>query len=309
MPGQRQFGMDHHHYDWAPMVNRGLLRWPRNARLALCVIISLERMDWTPPPGSFTPDIAGVVGAGLFPDYDRLSRRDYGHRVGIFRILEVLDRFGIRPTVAMDALTAENYPYLVDHCLKGGCEIIAHGVSVSRMITSNMSEGEEQEYIRASVDAVTRATGSKPAGWLGPEYGESPRTPELLAQAGIRYVCDWTNDEQPYALRTDQGELYSLPVMLEFDDVTAMLSRRLPVNKYADLLREGFDTMYHDGAQTGRVIVLNLHPWLIGQPFSIGYLEEALGHMVGRQGVWPATGSEIVDWYRGHAPSGGASSA
>ena len=123
---------------------------------------------------------------------------EYGNRVGVFRVLDTLQRHGFKPTIAMDRLTAEHYPFLVRHCVARGFEFIAHGVSVNRMITSRMPEQEEREYIRTSVDALTRATGKAPSGWLGPEYGESANTPGLLAEAGIRYVCDWVNDEQPY---------------------------------------------------------------------------------------------------------------
>ncbi|MCZ6866702.1 MAG: polysaccharide deacetylase family protein, partial [Chloroflexi bacterium] len=200
--------------------------------------------------------------------------------------------------VAMDALTTENYPYLVKHCLQRGCEIIGHGVSVSRMITSEMSEEAERGYIRESIEALTHATGSAPRGWLGPEYGESARTPQLLAEAGIGYVCDWANDEQPYAMKVPQGELFALPIMLELDDVKALWDRRIPVTRYTTMLKEGFDVMYRDGAESGRLLVLNLHPWLIGQPFRIAYLDSALGYMTARQGVWAATGSEVIDWFR-----------
>ncbi len=303
MPAERRFGMDHEHYDWSPFIKRGILRWPRSARVALCVIVNLERMEWDPPEGTFTAaNLAGGLGPRPFPDYARMSHREYGHRVGIFRVLDVLERHGIKPTVAMDALTAETYPYLVEHCQKRGCEIIGHGISVSRMISGNMSEQEELEYIRTSVDALRRTTGSEPSGWLGPEYGESSRTPQLLAQAGIQYVCDWVNDEQPYPINTPQGGMVALPIMLEMDDVNALWDRRVPVHRYGEMLKEGFETIYQDGAQNGRVLVLNLHPWLIGQPFRIGYLDDALGYMTGRQGVWTATGSEIVDWYRRNPP-------
>ena len=304
MPGERRYGMDHEHYDWSPLVKRGVLRWPENARVALCVIVNLEHMEWSPPEDSYTlPTLAGGLGQRPFPDYPRLSHREYGHRVGIFRVLDVLDKHGIRPTVAMDALTAENYPYLVDHCLKRGCEIIGHGISVSRMITSNMSEQQERDYIQASVEALRRATGQSPAGWLGPEYGESSRTPQLLAEAGIRYVCDWANDEQPYPLKALKAQLFALPIMLELDDVNALWTRRVGVDRYGGMLVECFDTLYRDGAQNGRLLALNLHPWLIGQPFRIGYLDEALGAMMRRQGVWAASGSEIVDWYQSNPPT------
>ena len=302
MPAERRFGMDHEHYDWSPLVKRGVLRWPEDARVALSVIVNLEHMEWSPPEGSHTIPIAGGLGARPFPDYIGFSHREYGHRVGIFRVLDVLEKHGIKPTVAMDSLTAENYPYLVNHCLRRGCEIIGHGVSVSRIITSNMSEQEEREYIQTSVEALRRATGSTPLGWLGPEYGESTRTPQLLAQAGIRYVCDWVNDEQPYPIKSPQGELFALPIMLELDDINALWDRRVTVDRYGEMLKDSFDIIYRDGAQNGRLLVLNLHPWLIGQPFRIGYLDDAFGHMMRRRGVWAASGSEIIDWYRSNAP-------
>jgi peptidoglycan/xylan/chitin deacetylase (PgdA/CDA1 family) len=296
--------MDHEHYDWVPIVKRGVLRWPENARVALCVIVNLEHMEWSPPEGSYQlPTLSGGLDPRPFPDYARLSHREYGHRVGIFRVLDVLERHRIKTTVAMDVFTAENYPYLVRHCRQRGCEIIAHGMSVSRMITGKMSEQDERQYIQESMERLRRATTAAPVGWLGPEYGESERTPRLLAEAGIRYLCDWPNDEQPYRLKTRQGELFALPIMLELDDVNALWYRRLAINRYAELLSESIDRLYRDGVRNGRLLVLNLHPWLIGQPFRIGYLDDALGTMMHRQGVWAATGAEIIDWYRQHPPA------
>ena len=305
MPAERRFGMDHEHYDWSPIVTRGALRWPDGARVALCVVVNLDHVEWRPPENSYeSANLAGGLAPRPFPDYARLSHREYGHRVGIFRVLDVLDRHGITATVAMDAMTAENYPYLVQHCLNRGCEVIAHGISVSRMITGDMSEQQERQYIRESVEAVTRATGSAPVGWLGPEYGESSRTPQLLARQGVRYVCDWTNDEQPYSMNTPDGDLYTLPIMLELDDVHALWERRVAVDRYAELVKESFNALYRDGADSGRLLVLNLHPWLIGQPFRIGFLDDALGTIMRRQGVWASTGSQIVDWYRDNPPVG-----
>ena len=303
MPAERRFGMDHEHYDWSPFTKRGVLRWPESARVAICVIVNLERFEWQAPEGSFqAAALSGGISPRPFPDYMRLSHRDYGHRVGIFRVLDVLEKYGIKPTVAMDALSAEHYPYLVNYCLERGCEIIGHGKSVSQMITSDMSEQQEREYIRNSVGTLKRATGVAPVGWLGAEYGESARTPQLLSQEGIRYVCDWTNDEQPYRLKSPHGELFALPIMLELDDVNALWDRHVAIGRYKDMLKEGFDTMYRDSSKSGRLLTLNLHPWLIGQPFRIRYLDDALGHMMRRKKVWAASGSEIIEWYRLNPP-------
>jgi allantoinase len=299
------YGMDHEHYEWAPFnQQRGLLRWPNDARVALCIIITLEHMEWSPPPGTYqNPSLAGGYGASPFPDVTRWSHREYGHRVGVFRLLELLQKHGIKPTVAMDVLTAQNYPFLVRHCQSQGCEIIGHGISVSRLITSNMSEQEEREYIETSVRDLTIATSVAPTGWFGPEYGESARTPQLLAQAGIRYVCDWTNDEQPFPMKTLVGELLALPVMLPLDDVNALWDRRVTIGRYLEMVKESFDTLYQEGAENGRLMVLNLRPWLMGQPFRVRYLDKALEYIMCHQGVWSASGFEVMEWYWANPPT------
>ena len=302
MPAERRPGMDHEHYEWSPINRRGALRWPNGARIALCVVVTLEKMEWESPPGSFTVSLPGGIADRPFPDYARVSHREYGHRVGIFRVLDVLEKHGIRPTVAMDAMTAEANPYLVAHCRQRGAEIIGHGISVSQMITGRMTEEDEEEYVHSSVEALRQAAGAAPQGWLGPEYGESERTPGILAAAGVSYVCDWVNDEQPYRMTTPQGELCALPLMWELDDINALWDRKVPVDRYARLLEESFDGLYEGSRDSGLLMAFNLHPWLIGQPFRIGYLDQALGHMMRRQGVWTATGSEITEWFKANPP-------
>src|SRR5215475_1036273 len=131
------YGMDHEHYDWSPLnASRARLEWPGNARVALCVIVNLEHIAWRHPSGSYQPpNLPGGYGPSPFPDVTGWSHREYGHRVGIFRVLDVLDKYRIKPTIAMDVLTAEHYPFLVRHCLGRGSEMMAHGISGSQMIT------------------------------------------------------------------------------------------------------------------------------------------------------------------------------
>jgi allantoinase len=304
MPPDRRPGMDHDHYDWSPIATRQTLRWPGDARVALCVIVNLEHMEWRAPPGSFQPPglYSHLAMQRPLAEFWTVSHREYGHRVGIFRILDVLRRHGIPATIAIDAMTARHYGYLVKHCVAAGCEMIAHGIAVTRMITSRMGEAEERDYIRDAVDAVGAATGRTPIGWHGPEYGQSARTPTLLAEAGLRYVCDWANDEQPYRLKTER-ELYALPIMIELDDVFALRDRKFRVDEYTAQITEAFDTIYREAANTGKTFVLNLHPWLTGQPFRIGFLDAALAHIAGRPGVWKATGSQIIEAYRQRLPT------
>ncbi len=297
MPAERKPGMDNEFYDWSPITTRPALTWPADARVALCVILSLEHYEWSLPEGWFQPPAPGGLGRGTFPDLRSYSHHEYGNRVGIFRVLDILDRYGIPPTVAMDATVAKNYPFLIEECDKRGAEFIGHGQTVTRMITSDMSEEEERQYIRESVEALAEATGERPAGWFGPEYGESTRTPSLLAAEGIRYVCDWPNDEQPYPMKVAEGRLFSLPVHVEVEDLFTQWNRGVSIMHYSQMIRDTFDGLYVDGAETGRTLVLSLHPWLIGQPFRSKYLDLALAHISRHAGVWKATGKEIVDWY------------
>ena len=294
-------GMDHDHYDWSPLNDtRPVVSWPKKARVALCVIVTLEHLEWRRPEDAYqVSNLAGGFAVKRpHPSVSPWSHREYGHRVGIFRILDVLEKHGIRATIAMDAVTAEHYPFLVRHCLERGCEIVGHGISVSRMITSLMSEEQELTYIKICMDALLRATGKSPMGWLGPEYGESARTPQLLAQMGIRYVCDWANDDQPYRMKVSRGELHALPVTLPLDDVVALWDRRIGTDKYEQMIRDTFDTLYKEGENNGRLLALHLHPWLMGQPLRIAYLDTALSYIVRNHRVCAGTGSEIIEWYK-----------
>ena len=302
MPGQRRPGMDHEIYDWSPIISRPTLRWPGGARVAFCVIVNLEHYEWAPPKTSYVvPAMPGGGPPQPYPDIRAFSQREYGNRVGVFSVMEALDKYGLKATVALDATVAEGYPFLVGECAKRGWEFIGHGITANTYITSEMSEEQERRYISTSLEAVAKATGQRPVGWLGPGMSESTRTTELLAQEGIRYVCDWPNDDQPYQMRAGDGQLYSLPVSLELDDFMMLWMQRVPVTSYDSIVREAFDVLYREGEQSGRLLVLNIHPWLLGQPYRVKRLHQALAHISRHKAVWNATGKEIIDWYASHS--------
>lgn len=290
--------MENPYYEWSPITARPPLRWPDGAQVAVSVIVSLEHLEWEPPEGSFVPPWA--VYGGPYPaifDSPEVSHHEYGNRVGVFRVMRVLDKYGITASVAMDAAVAELAPFLVRQCQERNWEFIGHGVAYSRMITEQMSETEERAYIRHSLDTIERVAGQRPLGWLGPDYGESTRTVRLLSEMGVRYVCDWPSDDQPYRMKVPDGEMVALPVMLELDEIFTHRGRFIPTETWAKMVTEAFDRLHHDGAATGRLLVLNLHPYIIGQPFRIKHLDAALGHIVRKKGVWVATPQEIVEWY------------
>ena len=300
MPAERRPGMDHDHYEWSALPTRPALRWPDDARLALCVVVILEHYDFDPPEGSYTlRRPSGGIFPLPFPDYVRLGHREYGHRVGIFRVLDALEEAGVPPTVAVDALTAHHYPWLLGHLGERHAELIGHGVAASRLITSRMSEADERATIAESLGALEAATGRWPVGWLSPEGAESARTPQLLAEAGVRYLCDWPNDEQPYAMTVADGELTSLPGLLELDDEFALWHRKMTVDRWARMVVEAAERLHADGADSGRVLVLTVRPWLTGQPFRVGAFAEAMRTITSWPDVWAATGTQVTDWYRG----------
>lgn len=238
-----------------------------------------------------------------WPDIGGWGHHEYGNRVGIFRGLAVLDKYGIRPTLALDKAVADHYPVLVQEGLKRGADFVAHGLTRRQIIHIGMSEDEERRYVRASIEAVETATGMRPSGWSGPDFQETPNTPNLLAAEGIRYVFDWGNDEQPYRMTHATGELFSIGVNAYLDDNYIHVHGRRTMDEVNLLWQDWFDGLYADGATTGRMMVLHLPPWIIGQPWRIRHLDEVLSHICAHQGVWTATGGEIVDWFRDRNPA------
>jgi peptidoglycan/xylan/chitin deacetylase (PgdA/CDA1 family) len=296
MPGERKPGQDHPYYDWSPIVKRKPLRWPNNARVAVVAIVNLEHWDW-----ELAQTLEGAQQGPFRPNIQEYSQREYGNRVGVFRILRILDKYAVKPTIAMDKVVAETNPFLVRECQRRNLEVIAHGASSRRPINATMTQEMEREYVREAVDAVAAAIGRRPVGWLGPEGQESMNTPAVLASEGIRYVCDWSNDEQPYRMKVPQGELFSLGVNLDLDDVYIHMTGRRSIDDYQRLIQETFDGLFRDGEASGRLMVFNLHPWVTGWPWRSKSLDRALAHIAESKDVWMASGAEVIDWYKANA--------
>jgi len=296
MGERRGPGMDHGLYPYSPLPERPRLIWPEGARIAFWVVLHLEFWEMLPPETAVRDRrFAGEFGS-FTPDYRTFSQREYGNRVGIFRLFEVLDRHRLKVTVAANAAACERYPALVEECQQRGWEFAAHGSHANRMISSRMDETEERAAIEDTLAVVERAAGRRPTGWLGQDFGESPRTPWLLAESGLRYVMDWPNDDQPYAMTVGEP-LIAIPYHAEWDDVQLLWHRRVAMPRYPDLVVEAFETLHEEGAQSGRLFGLGLHPWLMGMAHRIRYLDAALTRLAAFDSVWQTTAGEIADWY------------
>ena len=295
-PATRQPGVDHPHFRWSPLPQRPPLHWPGGKSLAVVPLINLEMVEDPLPAG--WPQIHSV-GGGLvrdFPNISRVSTREYGHRVGIFRIVEALRARDMRPTVAIDVATAENYPSLVDYLRDAGSEFVAHGLSVSRPITSAMSLAQERDYIAQTLERL-QSCGIAPTGWFGIEYGESTHTPQLLGEAGLSYLCDWANDEQPYAMTTP-GDLVALPLWADFDDQTVLVNRMCNMDMFEDHFHKALDQLHGDGATNARLLHYCVRPWVSGASMRVALFERVLDHVRALPHVWTPTAAEVVAAWR-----------
>ena len=204
-------GMDHDLYRFRTLKDAPRFVWPDQARIALTVTLMLDHWEIDPPAdGRRDPRIISPLG-NFSPDWLTWSQREYGNRVGIFRVLGMLDRYGLRPSVALGAAAAVRYPELVDECLRRGAAFMAHGTYATRRITAAMTETEERDFIIASRDAVHQAVGRLPMGWCGQDFNESDRTTGLLSQAGFAYTTDWSNDDRPYRMHSGTVALPAQP--------------------------------------------------------------------------------------------------
>jgi peptidoglycan/xylan/chitin deacetylase (PgdA/CDA1 family) len=213
----RRYGMDHDRYDWSMAPERKAINWPGGARLALWVVPALEFFPLNAPAKPFKAPGSMVT---PYPDLRHYTLRDYGSRVGIFRVMKVLDDLGVRASVTVNAHLAERYPLLIDQVNARGWEIIANGLDMGALHHGGLAEDEERALVQRSLETLRRISGQAVTGWLSPARSESFNTLDLVAAEGIDYVCDWVNDELPYPLKTKHGAIYAMPHSQELSDQT-----------------------------------------------------------------------------------------
>jgi allantoinase len=288
-------------FSYSPIIRRPNLSWPNGARVALWVIPNIEFFSLEERPGG--------SGAGKIPDIPLWSSRDYGNRVGVFRLMEVLDRHGIRATVALNSDVCARHPEIIEEGQSRKWEWMGHNRTNTRRL-NEAAPGEEPNIIRDSLATVAKATGVRPAGWLGSGLQETWDTLDLLAAEGVEYVCDWCNDDQPYVMNLDGGKsIVSLPYSHDINDKPAFEQLHRTAAEFQEMICRQFDVLYREGKESGRVIAIAIHPYLTGMPYRIDAFDSALGYICRHEGVWRATGSEIARHYAASMLAGlGASS-
>jgi len=274
-------------FPYVPITQRPKLTWPGGARVALWVIPNIE---------VFALDEPVPFGSGKVPDVYTWAARDYGARVGIWRIMEVLSRHGVRGTVALNSEVCDAYPQIIDEAIRLKWEFMGHNESNSRRLI-DVPPDDERRLIRNTFARIGKATGKRPVGWLSSGLQETWHTLDYLLDEGCRYVADWVNDDQPYLMDVGDRRLVSIPYSAEINDLPAFQVRQRTAEEFATMIRRQFDVLYREGATSGRVMAIALHPYLIGVPHRIGALDTSLDYICAHDGVWLATGEEIVGHY------------
>ncbi|MFT7597969.1 MAG: allantoinase [Acidimicrobiales bacterium] len=280
---------------YLPSIKRPRIEWPDGARVAFWIAPNIEHYEYMPPRD---PQRNPWV-RSPHPEVQGYSQRDYGNRAGFWRMLEALDKHHTRCTVSLNLAVLDHYPEIAAAMLEREWEVMSHGIYNTRYITS-YTEEEEQDFLTESIGMMERHTGKPLLGMLAPAVGNNLRTPDLLAEAGLIYHADWMHDDQPVPLKVrNEGRFVSVPYSIELNDVPVFLNNASAADFLA-ISKAQFDTLYAEGAESGRVMCLALHPYLMGSPQRARYLEEFLDYVNSHDQVWHTTAGEIAQHFLDH---------
>ncbi|MDB5894747.1 MAG: polysaccharide deacetylase [Rhodoferax sp.] len=281
-------------YDYLPYRNRPKIEWPGGARVAFWVAPNVEFYELNPPKNP-----ARTAWARPAPDVLNYAYRDYGNRAGFWRMLEAMKRCNVRGSVSLNVAMCEHHPEVIRACADNGWEFYSHGTYNTRYLMG-MSEAQERAVIQDSIDTIKNHTGQRLDGWLAPALTYTENTLDLVAEMGLTYVCDLFHDDQPGPVKVKQGRLTSVPYSLEMNDTIAYNVNLVQPRRYADILKRQFDRLYEEGAESGTVMCIPLHPYLVGMPYRMAAFEEALSYITSHDKVWLATGREIAAHFNEH---------
>ncbi len=286
--------LEHHHrYPYSPIVERPDYSWPDGKRLAFYVALNVEHFTFAEGLGH-TPTSLGKA-----PDPRNYAWRDYGLRVGIWRIFDLMDELGWPLCHLLNSTVPEEHPQIVARIKARGDEVVGHGRTNSER-QNDYDEAGERELIGEATRVLTEQFGRAPAGWMGPWIAESAHTPDLLKEAGYTYTMDWPADDQPFWMETRSGPLLGVPYPIEVNDSPVMLSRMQPATDFAQLVIDQFDTMLELSAKNALVCGISLHTFVVGQPFRLAQLRRALAHIRRHPAfdrVWVTTPGAIARYF------------
>jgi peptidoglycan/xylan/chitin deacetylase (PgdA/CDA1 family) len=289
-------------YDYVPLPQRKPLKWPNDARVALMLTFNLETWDLVKdtdkPYYAGGPAILPDILPGKVPDFPNYSWREYGQRVGIWRLFELFDELGVPATCTTNAVTFERRKAMTDAVLERGWELLAHNWEQGELLTGFAGDpAKEREIVLRSLAQYEKFTGRKAKGWLSSSLRGTLQTADILAGEGCTFYCDIMNDDQPYMLRTPNGPIVSVPYSNEINDFTFITRKNFTTDQFRDALIEELDVLYAEGEKTGRIMNVGLHPHVSGRAHRVRAIREFIEHAKSLPGVWWATREEIAAWY------------
>jgi peptidoglycan/xylan/chitin deacetylase (PgdA/CDA1 family) len=281
--------------DYSAIVDRPPLRLPGGARVVVWTIVNLEVWDIGRPMARQV--LPAPTGVPLLPDVPNWSWHEYGMRVGVWRFFDLYKRLGIRPTLAINARVCEDYPRVAGAAHEAAWEFMGHAWDQQPI----HKEADQRGMIFRSMDRLEAFTGTRPLGWLGPGLTETLETPDLLTEAGVKYTGDWVYDDEPTVIRTSHGPLVTLPYTVELNDIPMMLVQHHGSDHLLKRTTASFDRLYAESAVRPKILSIAIHPYISGQPFRIGPLEQIYDYVNRFEGVVHWTGAEIFNWYKGQS--------
>jgi len=283
-------------FPYSPIVDRPRLTWPNNARIAVWVLPNVEHYEYQP----VHQNVRNPWTRSPHPDVFGYGDKDYGNRVGFWRMTDLMDKHDIRCTISLNFSVIQHYPEIFEAMQARNYDYLCHGIYNTRYLW-NLPEDQERAVMQDCVDTLRQATGKQLAGWFGPAASFTINTPDLVAELGMKYTSDWYHDDQPFPMQTRSGKpLITVPYSMDINDAIEY-RYHTEGEEFAQMIMDHFDTLYREGEHSGRVMAIALHPYLYGTPHRIRFLDKALAYIKGHSDVWWATGEEIADHYIANA--------
>ena len=270
----------HGRYEHSSIFSRPAYDWPGGKKLAVYFALGIEHYAFN--EGLVENLVPGIPA----PDVLNTSWREYGNRVGAWRVLNAFVQYKLPLSILLNTAVYEEAPDLMTACSKAGCEMIAHGYSNSETL-ADRSEADEAAYIRSVTEDIRKAEGSPPAGWSSPWIAETMATPDILAEAGYDYLLDWIMDDQPVWLKTRTRPILAVPYSHDLNDSSTVMGRNVLARDFADMIVDQFDEMLASSSDAPQVMPVILHSFISGQPFRLKALRRAIEHMMAHgDAVW-----------------------
>jgi len=273
--------LSHHgRYEFSPISQRPDYSWPEGRRLAVYIALNVEQFAWDKSVES------AIAPSGMHNKQSVYSWRDYGNRVGFWRLMDLFDDLDIPIQAQLNSSIYEHAPQVAERLRQRGDEFLGHGITNSEE-QGGRSEDEERALIKTVTDAIIEHEGTAPTGWMSPWLSQSETTLDLLSEAGYRYNMDWCCDDQPIWMKTRNGRILGMPYPVELNDNRAIVLHKMTPSQYADCIIDNFDEMLEQSEHQPLVFPISLHTFVVGQPFRIRQLRRALKYITDRRDkIW-----------------------